>query len=56
MLQLDVVLIALRRKAQSAIKKSVERAQQVHLAVNFNGVPIEPLSPQEFPRDVPRLR
>jgi hypothetical protein len=49
MLQLDVVLIAFRRKAQSAIKKSVEKAQQFHLAVDFNGAPLEALSLQEFP-------
>jgi hypothetical protein len=49
MLQLDVMLIAFRRKAQSAIKKSVEQAQSFHLAVNFNGAPLEALSLQEFP-------
>jgi hypothetical protein len=50
MLQLDVVLIAFRRKAQSAIKQPVEKAQQFHLAVNFNAAPLEALSLQEFPQ------
>jgi hypothetical protein len=49
MLQLEVVLITFRRKAQSTIKQSVEKAQQFHLAVNFNGAPLEALSLQEFP-------
>jgi hypothetical protein len=52
MLQLDVVLIAFRRKAQSAIKKSVEKAQPFHLAVNFNGAQLEALSLQKFPREM----
>jgi len=52
MLRLDVVLIAFRRKAQSAIKKSVEKAQPFHLAVNFNGAPLEALSLQEFSREM----
>jgi hypothetical protein len=49
MLQLEVVLITFRRKAQSTIKKSVEKAQQFHLAVNFNRAPLETLSLQELP-------
>jgi hypothetical protein len=34
--QRDVLLIALGREAQSAIKELVQQAQQLHLAVNFD--------------------
>jgi hypothetical protein len=48
-----VLLIALGRKASSAIKKPVQQTQQFHLAVNFNRAAFEALGAPEIPRDVP---
>src|SRR6202035_755539 len=47
--QQDVVLIALRGKAQSAIKELVQQAQQFHLAINFDRATRDTLALQEFP-------
>jgi hypothetical protein len=46
------MLIALGRKAYSAIKKPVEQTQQFHLAVNFNRAAFESRGAPEIPRDL----
>ena len=48
-LQGDVLLIALRGRAQSAIEELVQQSQQFHLAVNFDRAAHEALALQEFP-------
>jgi hypothetical protein len=48
-LQLGVLLITLGRKAQSAIEKLVQQAQQLHLTVKFDRAIHEALALQEFP-------
>jgi hypothetical protein len=48
-LQLEVSLIALGRKAQSAIEKLVQKVQQFHLTVNFDRAAHRPLALQELP-------
>jgi fatty acid-binding protein DegV len=48
-LQLEVLLVALGRKAECAIKKLVQQAQQFHFAVNFDWATSEALPLQEFP-------
>jgi hypothetical protein len=47
---LEVLLIALGRKAQSAIEKLVQQAQQFHLTVNVDRAAHEALTLQEFPQ------
>ena len=47
--QLHVLLISLGRKAQSAIKKLIQQAQQFHFAVNFDRAAPEALPLQKFP-------
>jgi hypothetical protein len=49
--QRDVLLIALRGKAQSAIKKLVQQTQQFHLAINFDrAAHAAALALQKFPQ------
>ena len=46
---MNVLLIALGRKTQRAIKKLVEKAHQFHLTINFDRATREALELQEFP-------
>jgi hypothetical protein len=48
-LQLGILFIALGRRAQTAIEKLVQQAQQFHLAVNFDRTIGGALTLQEFP-------
>jgi hypothetical protein len=46
---LGVLFIALGRKAQTAIEKLIQQAQQFHLPVNFDRTTRGTLTLQEFP-------
>ena len=48
-MQLGILFIALGRRAQTAIEKLVQQAQQFHLAVNFDRTIGGALTMQEFP-------